>query len=124
VKSQPLEQNTSQRNTTPNLRDYGINYDVDRFSFVLSQKIENMDYYRKNYVLDWNEIIQEYLDVGIGDVPHFASQYVFAKALNARRTSEREEMQTMYLDIVAGINRMIEIGDLPTSAQKGFYCFN
>ncbi|MFK7811093.1 MAG: hypothetical protein AB8B59_01280 [Maribacter sp.] len=94
---------------------YSINYDVDRFSFVLSQKIGDMGQFRKNYTLNWNEIITEYLEVGIGDVPHFASQYVFAKALNTRRTSEREEMQTMYLYIVAGVNKMIEMGDLPSS---------
>ena len=102
----------------PSLSHYSINYDVDRFSFVLSKKIVDMGRFRKHYTLNWNEIISEYLEVGIGDVPHFASQYVFAKALNTRRTSEREEMQTMYLDIVAGINKMIEMGDLPLSVVK------
>lgn len=95
------------------LTHYSINHDVDRFSFFLTEKIEDMDQYRKNYDLNWNEIVLEYLNVGIGDVPHFASQYVFAKALHARRTSEREEMQTMYLDIVAQVNKMIETGELP-----------
>ena len=97
---------------------YFNNHDVDRFNFVFFQKIENMEQFRKNYALDWNEIIAEYLEVGIGDVPHFASQYVFAKALNARRTSERDEMQTMYLDIVDGINKLIKMGDLPISRMK------
>ncbi len=91
----------------------GINYDVDRFSFVLTHKIKNFDIYRKNYDLNWDAIIAEYLEVGIGDVPHFASQYVFGKALHARRTSEREEMQTMYLEIVTRVNQLIEEGELP-----------
>lgn len=101
------------KNTEPGLRHYDINYDVDRFSFVVSHKIENMEQYRKKFSLEWDEIIAEYLEVGIGDVPHFASQYVFAKALHTRNTSEREEMQTMYLDIVARVNKMIEKGELP-----------
>jgi hypothetical protein len=90
-----------------------INYDVDRFSFMLKGEIYDSDTYRKRYDLDWEAIIIEYLQVGIGDVPHFASQYVFGKALHERRTAEREEMQTMYLEIVAVINQMIEDGKLP-----------
>lgn len=97
------------------INHYMLNYDVDRFSFMSTQKIDNMNELRKNYTLDWNEIIQEYINVGIGDVPHFASQYVFGKALNSGRTSERDEMQTMYLDIVARISQMIESGQLPKS---------
>lgn len=103
----------SKKSCKPYVSHYGINYDVDRFSFALTHKIDNFDAYRKNYNLDWDAIITEYLEVGIGDVPHFASQYVFGKALHARRTSEREEMQTMYLDIVTKVNQMIEQGKLP-----------
>lgn len=103
------------KNRDPDIDRYKINYDVDRFSFVFSREIERTAQLKKNYELDWEEIKVEYLERGIGDVPHFASQYVFAKALHARRTSEREEMQTMYLEIVAGVNKMIERGDLPLS---------
>lgn len=115
MKPQSEKHNNSKNSSTSDLSHYGINYDVGRFSFVLTQKIENMDQFRKNYALDWNRIIAEYLEVGICDVPHFASQYVFAKALHARRTSERQEMQTMYFDIVARVNKMIELGNLPSS---------
>jgi len=95
-----------------NLSHYEINYDVDRFSFIKTKKI-NMDDYRGNYVLDWKEICNEYVCVGIGNVPHFASQYVFAKALNSGRTSEREEMQTMYIEIITRVHEMIALGELP-----------
>lgn len=111
--SSSIKHNTPQMTNTKGLDHYKINYDVDRFSFFSTKKIENMDQFRKNYHLNWDEIVEEYLAVGIGDVPHFASQYVFAKALHARRTSERAEMQTMYLDIVARVNEMIEAGELP-----------
>ncbi len=97
------------------LSNYEINYDIDRFGFQKTEKITNLDAYRSNYTLDWKEITAEYLNVGIGNVPHFASQYVFAKALNAGRTSEREEMQTMYLDIINRIIQMVESGELPKS---------
>lgn len=97
------------------LSHYEINYDIDRFSFIKAKKVSNMEAYRSNYTLDWKEITAEYLNVGIGNVPHFASQYVFAKALNAGRTSEREEMQTMYLDIITRICQLIEKGELPKS---------
>lgn len=117
IKSQ-IANKISKKNVESCPWHYFNNHDVDRFNFVLSQEIENMEQYRKNYSLDWNEIIEEYLEVGIGDVPHFASQYVFAKALNTRRTSERNEMQTMYLDIVDGINKLIKMGDLPISLLK------
>lgn len=92
---------------------YEFNYEVELFSFVKTGKLINMDAYRDNYDLNWEEIISEYLNVGIGDLAHFASQYVFAKALINRRTSQREEMQTMYIDIITRINDMIKSGKLP-----------
>lgn len=99
------------------LSHYEINCEIDRFSFLETKKISNMDVYRSNYILDWEEITEEYLRVGIGNVPHFASQYVFAKALNAKRTSEREEMQTMYLDIISGVVELIASGVLPKTVE-------
>lgn len=100
---------------TEGINRSAINFDVDRFSFLSTKEIIDPDSYRSNYVLNWSEIIEEYMLVGIGDVPHFASQYVFAQAMNNDRTSERKEMQTMYLDIVDHINQLIEKGDLPLS---------
>ena len=107
--------NSLNKNNDLSLDHNDINYDVGRFSFVLSQEIEDLERFRNNYILDWSEIIAEYLEVGIGDVPHFASQYVFAKALHADRTSERAEMQAMYLEIVSHVNKLIEKGDLPAA---------
>lgn len=108
--------NSSQENGIPNLGRDDINYDVGRFSFILSKDIAAVELCEKNYILDWDEIFAEYLEVGIGDVPHFASQYVFAKALHDQRTAERAEMQTMYLEIVERVNTMIAKGELPDSA--------
>lgn len=97
------------------LSHYEINYEVERFSFIKTNKNIDFNEYRDNYNLDWEEITSEYLSVGIGNVPHFASQYVLAQALNNDRTSEREEMQTMYIDIITRIKELIESGELPKS---------
>lgn len=97
------------------LSEYEINYDVDRFSFIKTKKIIDFNHYRDNYNLNWEEITSEYLSVGIGNVPHFASQYVLAQALNNGRISEREEMQTKYIDIITRIKELIELGELPKS---------
>ncbi len=93
--------------------DYATKYEIELYGFMKTENISDMDVYRANYVLEWNEIINEYLAVGIGDIPHFASQYVFAKALNNGLKTEREEMQTMYLDIVKGVNALVASGELP-----------
>ena len=97
------------------LSHYEMNYEVELFSFIKTKKNIDFNEYRDNYNLDWEEITSEYLSVGIDNVPHFASQYVLAQALNNDRTSEREEMQTMYIDIITRIKELIESGELPKS---------
>jgi len=119
-------------NITPTgrIKGYNINYDVERFSFVsgtsnlfekVLDKVNNalINFVgQKPYELNWEEITQQYIEKGQSDVPHFASQYVFSKFLNESRCEEKENMQKMYLEIVAVINAGIESGNLPTILKK------
>ncbi|MFK7813342.1 MAG: hypothetical protein AB8B59_12685 [Maribacter sp.] len=111
------------------IKHYYINYDVQRFSFVsetnsLFEKVIdkvndalNNFVGQKPYELNWEEITNQYIKIGQSDVPHFASQFVFSKFLNEGRSKEKENMQAMYLEIVAVINKEIELGRLPTEIQ-------
>jgi hypothetical protein len=114
---------------TGRIKHYYINYDVNRFSFTkqtssLFEKVIDKvndalnDFVgQKPFELNWDEINNEYIKIGQSDVPHFASQYVFAKFLKKRRTEEKENMQAMYLEIVAVINKEIELGNLPSKVK-------
>lgn len=114
---------------TGRIKHYNINYDVERFSFIpettsLFEKIIdkvndalNNFVGQKPYELNWEEITEQYIRIGQKDVPHFASQYVFAKFMNKKRLGEKENMQTMYLEIVAVINKEIELGNLPSQVE-------
>lgn len=108
---------------------YNINYDVERFAFVPESKqlfasiIDKVNDALNNFVgqrpyeLNWSDIKAEYIKTGQNDVPLFASQYVFAKFLIEKRTDEKNNMQAMYLEIVAVINKEIELGRLPTAMK-------
>lgn len=108
------------------IQHYNINYDVDRFSFMpetsslFEKVVDKVNNALNNFVgqrpyeLNWEEITKEYISIGQSDVPNFASQYVFAKFLNERRSDEKENMQLMYLEIVAVVNKEIELGHLPS----------
>jgi len=111
------------------MKGYNINYDVERFCFIpettslFEKVIDKVNHTLNNFVgqkpyeLNWEKITEEYTEVGQSDVPHFASQYVFAKFLNEGRAEQKENMQKMYLEIVAVINARIESGDLPTTVK-------
>jgi len=115
---------------TGRIKHYNINYDVERFSFVsdsssiFEKVIDNVNNALNNFVgqkpyeLNWEEIRNQYLDRGKNDVPYFASQYVFAKFLIEKRAKEKENMQKMYLEIVAVINAEIELGNLPAKDNE------
>lgn len=108
---------------------YNINYDIERFSFVTPQSslfekmtdkvnaILNGIRGSRPYELEWADIIESYLELGVGDVPHFASQYVFGNFLVQRRSHEKENMQAMYIEIVDGLNEEIEKGRLPGGVE-------
>lgn len=114
---------------TGRIKSYHLNYDVDRFSFVsgsstLFEKIIDsvnsaLDSFvgQRPFELNWEEIKSEYIKTGQDDVPHFVSQYVFSKFLMAKRAEEKQQMQNMYLKIVAVINTEIEKGVLPTKVK-------
>ncbi|MEO1012976.1 MAG: hypothetical protein AAFX53_16880 [Bacteroidota bacterium] len=104
---------------------YDPNLDSDRFSFVspgdgMAQGITEKTGLVTDgivgsppYVVDWEDVFANYMDWGIGDVPHFASQYVFSGFLLKGRAHEKGNMQAMYLELVDRINGMIETGELP-----------
>lgn len=109
---------------------YNINYDVERFSFLSEDSslfevavdkvnsILNGIVGAKEYEIDWDDVIDEFLEMGVGDVPHFAHQYVFSRFLIKGRSKEKETMQKMYLEIVDSINEEIEKGNLPASKKQ------
>ena len=113
--------------TTPSGRviNYHINYDTERFTFLphregsLFKKMINKvnailnDFVGTDFEVDWGDVVQEYLKCGVGDVPHFASQYVFADFQIRKRAHEKEIMEAVYLRIVDGLNEEIEKGYLP-----------
>ena len=115
---------------TGRIKHYNINYDVERFSFVstpssLFEKVlekvnDTLNNFvgQKPYELCWGEITSEYIAFGQNDIPHFASQYVFAKFLNEGRANEKENMQAMYLEIVAVLNKEVERGILPSTVEE------
>lgn len=108
------------------IKHYNINYDIGRFSFVtetnslFEKVVDKVNSALNNFVgqrpyeLNWEEITEQYIAIGQGDIPHFASQYVFAKFLSQHRSSEKEAMQVMYLEIVAVVNKEVELGILPS----------
>ena len=115
---------------TGRIKHYNINYDIDRFNFaelpsslfekVLDKVNDALNNFvgQKPYELNWVDITNQYLEIGQSDVPHFASEYVFAKFLNEGRSSDKENMQAMYLEIVAVIVKEIERGKLPTNFKE------
>jgi hypothetical protein len=124
-----MKKKVYQLTPTGRIRHYNVNYDVDRFSFVpettslFEKVVEKVNDALNNFVgqrpyeMNWEEITTEYVKIGQSDVPNFASQYVFAKFLNEKRSSEKENMQLMYLEIVAVINKEIELGHLPSMVK-------
>lgn len=108
---------------------YNPNYDVERFSFITKEhslfermvdkvnSILNDMVGRRPYEIDWQVVVDGYKERGVGDVPHYASQYVFGYFLLEKRASEKENMQAMYLEIVNSINGEIEKGTLPGKVE-------
>ncbi|MGF1560048.1 MAG: hypothetical protein ACFCUL_13240 [Flavobacteriaceae bacterium] len=113
--------------TTPSGRilKYNVNYDTARFTFLPQRegslfrkmlfKVNAIlnDFKGTDFELDWGDIVQEYLKCGVGDVPHFAAQYVFADFQLRRRAHEKEVMEAIYIRITEGLNEEIEKGYLP-----------
>lgn len=105
---------------------YDINYDVERFTFLNKKsslfnrmrdkvnEILNGVVATKPYTIDWKDVVEGYKERGVGDVPHYASQYVFAYFMIFRDPQQKADMQAMYLEIVESINTQIEIGKLPS----------
>ena len=103
---------------------YNINYDIERFTFipretnVLDKVVNALNKLLSDfagvrpYTLDWDEIIAQYKERNMQDVPHFSSQYVVAQYLFKKGGGPMEEKQMMYLEIVNRLNELIEKGEL------------
>ncbi|MEX0360245.1 MAG: hypothetical protein AB3N10_04575, partial [Allomuricauda sp.] len=108
-----------------NIIKYNVNYDIERFSFISREhsffdrmaakvnSILNGMVSKRGYHIDWKEVVDEYKETGVGDVPHFAFQYVFDRVISGKLKIDRENKQAMYLEIVNAINGEIEKGNLP-----------
>lgn len=104
---------------------YDINHDVERFTFLnkksslfermrdKTNEILNGMIGTKPYEIDWKDVLEGYKERGVGGVPHYASQYVFAYFMIFRDPNDKAGMQAMYLEIVESINAEIEQGNLP-----------
>lgn len=107
--------------------DYNVNNDTERFSFLskehstfdgMAAKVNsllNSLVLKKEHQINWQEVVEEYKSRGVGDVPHFASQYIQAKYLLLGLEKRGEILEAMYLEIVRSINGEIEKGNLPKS---------
>jgi len=129
-------------NSRGNIVAYNRNLDVERFTFLSKENtffeqmttkvnaILNGMVSEKEYTIDWKMVVDEYMERGIGDVPHFANQYVLSRyVINAEErqkmkeqglkfvTPKKEVLQAIYLEIVNSINGEIEKGNLPGSME-------
>lgn len=121
---------------------YNRNLDVERFTFLskenkffelMTAKVNsllNAMVSEKEYTIDWKMVVDEYMERGVGDVPHFANQYVLSRyVINAEErqkmkeqglkfvTPKKEVLQAIYLEIVNAINGEIDKENLPGSIE-------
>ncbi|MEN1784375.1 MAG: hypothetical protein AAGF77_04470 [Bacteroidota bacterium] len=113
-----------------NIVSYDANLDTERFSFLSKEdsafdkmlyqvnSLLNSMLLKKEYQIDWNEVVDQYKLGGIGDVPHFASQYVHSKYRLTGMENRSEVLEAMYLEITRSINQEIEKGNLPSSYDQ------
>lgn len=57
----------------------------------------------KPYKLDWEDVLNEYDKLGVGDVAEFASCYAFGWHAMNRRLDDDASKHAMYLEIIEGI---------------------
>lgn len=57
----------------------------------------------KPYKLDWNHVLSEYDNLGVGDVAEFASGYAFGWHAMNGKLSDDTSKHAMYLEIIDGI---------------------
>ncbi|MEL7270190.1 MAG: hypothetical protein AAGL34_11495 [Bacteroidota bacterium] len=116
-----------QLDSNGNIVAYDVNLDTDRFSFLskdntafekMSAKVNsllNSMVLKKEHQIDWSEVVDEYKKRGIGDVPHFASQYVQGKYMLTGKEKRGEVLEAIYLEITRSINQEIKEGNLPAN---------
>jgi len=110
--------------------NYNINIDTDRFSFLskessffeqMTDKVNSILYGMispKEYDIDWKNVVKDYLQHGVGDVPHFAFQYVFERSLVSKLNLSNEQKEAMYLEIVDSVNGELKKGTLPKTLDE------
>lgn len=108
-----------------NIVAYNQNLDTDRFSFLSKEhstfekmfakvnSLLNSMVLKKEHQIDWNEVVEQYTKAGVGDVPHFASQYVQSRYKLTGKEKRPEVLEAMYLEIARSINQEIKEGNLP-----------
>ncbi|MEO1485699.1 MAG: hypothetical protein AAFU57_08130 [Bacteroidota bacterium] len=113
-----------------NIVAYDQNLDTGRFSFLSEEhtafekmvakvnSLLNSMVLKKEHQIDWTDVVDQYKARGIGDVPHFASQYVQSKYLLTGKEKRSEVLEAMYLEITRSINQEIKEGNLPSRSSK------
>lgn len=57
----------------------------------------------KPYILDWEHVLSEYDQLGVGDVCEFAASYSFGWHAMNLKLKDNDSKQEMYNDIIDGI---------------------
>jgi len=136
------QKNVYELDSKGRMAGYNINLDTERFSFLskessffeqMTRKVNsilNGMVAEKEYSIDWKKVVDEYLERGVGDVPHFANQFVlnnYVLNVEGRKkmkeqnleyvTPKKEILQAIYLEIINSINGEIDKGNLPGSSE-------
>ncbi len=57
----------------------------------------------KPYILNWEDVLAQYDELGVGDVAEFSSGYTFGWHAKNRKLDDDASKQAMYLEIIDGI---------------------
>lgn len=89
--------------------------DKSRFTFLdqdqtlLSKLLQNVNAIlegiveSKPYALDWDHVLSEYDQIGVGDVCEFAASYSFGWHAMNGKLKDKASKEAMYMEIIDGI---------------------
>jgi hypothetical protein len=77
---------------------YSLNTILQGINTIMESIVE-----AKPYVLDWDHVLSEYDQLGMGDVCEFAASYSFGWHAMNLKLKDNASKQSMYNDIIDGI---------------------